>query len=1063
MRYLLSKSGLIAFVGSIATAAAIGLAGCGEESETTSDGLHTPLEAQTIELRVTLPEETTLDDVAIVAGKKLDVGDKASVEEPSDVGALIANVGNASTELGEKAHTGPVLSIAPVELSRNAVVDGDVKSSGAIVNRGADVSGALLPGVSIPTRTELIDVASVPAGGANGIVLGPGENRTLAPGAYRGLIAGFGSTLRLTAGRYFFGLLDLKPGSHLEIDDSQGPAIVYVIRRLGLAAEVVDLDPAPLALLVAYVGPHDVKVAGLFRGTLIATQAEVEVLPACADRHPARRPHPTHPRHGGRGRHGPGDPGPNHHGGGHRDEHQASTFGNSRHGRPGHHGDPGCRGEHGNCCDDAHEGAFFGKRVKVHERARIVHVSFPWDRIRVGQEVTPVLTCVAPEGTGSFAAFLGYTNTSASPIDIPVGFSNQLTPTDFVVAQPTTFQPGTHTGFFVVRFDARGLTWRLGGGSVTATSTSTPCQPLGPNEDDDDGDDPAKFPPQPDGIPPTAGSTFQESSSSGVPFAMLRQVPRNEPLQAHAEDSDDELVALIHGDRGTRAVEVVLVNSTNLTLSFGDGEGEGAITTQPPSAIGPNSYGTWETRDGQALQGTGGFTTFTSGSNLLVAVFWNNPFIGANDYSFSLAGPDAGQFTVDRVGGSGNKATVFFILRRVTDPQTNCPNGSFQWIVDNLRTMEEPLGNFDMAIGFLSTPAKRITGVKNWAATGCRISRVVGVVRQVALSTDGFFTIDVLLDEFEGVLLTSTNKAIRIEVDPTRGGIPNPATAAILAAGGPPAIGTRIIFFGDVLIDHGSFLEVHPTTPIQNAPACSTFPPGTEPLFCSTVLQNIFSVTAGSPRTLMGRVPGRACFLTRVDGFMTSPEAELSATIDATTGDWVLNATQGTLEILPGIPFPVPLGGAARCVAVTELGNEGIWTAGQPAVFLTNNDSTSDCFFTRVGGTWTNGGGAFVDTFAPITVGPDSNPPAAVGIRAGARCMGVQVSTFPQFVLNPAPSPRIFMNGINEACLFKQIRGAFNSGIVEILPDATTSLFRWTLGNAGNNQGAAAACATLAP
>jgi hypothetical protein len=660
----------------------------------------------------------------------------------------------------------------------------------------------------------------------------------------------------------------------------------------------------------------------------------------------------------------------------------------------------------------------------------------------VGQAITPILTCVATEGEG-FVAFLGYENSSEEVVEIPVGFSNEVTPHDFVIAQPTTFQPGTHEAFFIVRFDDRGLRWRLGNGEVETQPDSTACAPIGPPREPDPNEPEKLLPEVPTNPVPSSG--FVETSSNDAPLAMLRQVPRDEPMESNVQ-------ALIAEGRGNRAVEVVLVNATDRTLTFVDGEGEGAIKTQPPSVIRPGSYGTWETRDGQAFQGTGGQTTF-SATGFSVTVFWDNPFVGGNDYSVALEGDDAAAFTTNIVGGTGNLATVFFILGPVTAPTTNCAPGSMQWIIDNLRAMERPLAPIDQILGFISTPAKRITGVKNWASTGCFASRVVGEVRQLAASTDGFWTIDLLLEEFEGALLTGTNKAVRVEVDPMRG-IINPAWLAILANGGPPSIGDRIIVSGDVLIDHSSFLEVHPTSPMELAPPCNTFPPGSEPLYCSTVLQNIFTLEPGQQRVVMGRAQNRACFLTRVSGFLAAEESELAAAIDPATGDWVLTA-------VPGVGLDVH--GQARCLAARVVTDEVLWSSGQPRVEV-GGSGISDCYFTRVGGTWHNAGGAQLTVFVPVLLG-ESPGPATTGIRAGARCMADVTAALIPFILDPAPSPRVFMRPIREACFFKQIQGDFSQSpprTVGIVPDASTGSFQWVL--EGNTPGgAAAACARLDP
>jgi hypothetical protein len=40
----------------------------------------------------------------------------------------------------------------------------------------------------------------------------------------------------------------------------------------------------------------------------------------------------------------------------------------------------------------------------------------------------------------------GYQNTSGSPVRIPTGARNKVTPVPYGSPQPTTFEPGTHHG-----------------------------------------------------------------------------------------------------------------------------------------------------------------------------------------------------------------------------------------------------------------------------------------------------------------------------------------------------------------------------------------------------------------------------------------------------------------------------------------------------------------------------------------------------------------------------------------------------------------------------------------
>ena len=73
----------------------------------------------------------------------------------------------------------------------------------------------------------------------------------------------------------------------------------------------------------------------------------------------------------------------------------------------------------------------------------------PGTALAVG-EVRPVVDCVRKNPDGSFTAVLGYTNRSSSPVTVPLGSRNKVTPAASDGRQPTTFQPGTKQGAHTV-------------------------------------------------------------------------------------------------------------------------------------------------------------------------------------------------------------------------------------------------------------------------------------------------------------------------------------------------------------------------------------------------------------------------------------------------------------------------------------------------------------------------------------------------------------------------------------------------------------------------------------
>ena len=556
-------------------------AGCADEGSQPAAEVRQPLTGQSFDLALDRPGEAPLESLVVVASEDLLFSHDTSVVAIAGQTPIIANTGAVRTEVSQHSSVGSIVSVSSVRLEQGVVVEGSIKTSGTLTNKKAVVTGSITENSAIAIQHEVLEPVAVPLTASPPITVKNGEVHSFAPGGYDAIVAEKGATVKLAAGRYYVGTLDLQKGSDLQVDDAGGAILVYVVNQLSVQAVTSDSPVASPALLVSYIGEQDVEIGGVFRGTLVASKAHVHIA------------------------------------------------------RPLKHSGAG------NPHDAVHVGSFFGKQVVVQPHTNIQHASFPWEVFLVGQEVKPVLTCVLKDGDRFFAVF-GYENTSTVPVEIPVGFSNEFTPDPSLPGQPTIFQPGLHVGFFPVPIDSDSVQWRLGGGVAQATPASQPCSPLGTNDELDD-DLPEKVLPEGTFVPPPVGITFQEMSSNGFPFAQMVEVEIPGPQ------------ALIHGDRGTRAVEVVLANSTSSVLTFANGIGEGKITLQPPSAIAPGTYGTWETRDGKALQGTGGHNTFTA-PGLSVTVNWNNPFIGSNDYSYSLTGSLASQFAVDVVGGSGNKS-----------------------------------------------------------------------------------------------------------------------------------------------------------------------------------------------------------------------------------------------------------------------------------------------------------------------------------------------------------------------------------------------------------------------
>lgn len=113
---------------------------------------------------------------------------------------------------------------------------------------------------------------------------------------------------------------------------------------------------------------------------------------------------------------------------------------------------------------------------------------------------------------------------------------------------------------------------------------------------------------------------------------------------------------------------------------------------------------------------------------------------------------------------------------------------------------------FGRLLAFFTTPFK-FCGISGWEETGCEAAASGRPVRDAQHSTDGFWTIDVRLEQIRiGTVpadLTSP-RFLRVEIEPGTKAHEVCAAARVLA-------GIGIAFGGAVVVDtDGPFLEVHP-------------------------------------------------------------------------------------------------------------------------------------------------------------------------------------------------------------------------------------------------------------
>jgi LysM domain len=121
------------------------------------------------------------------------------------------------------------------------------------------------------------------------------------------------------------------------------------------------------------------------------------------------------------------------------------------------------------------------------------------------------------------------------------------------------------------------------------------------------------------------------------------------------------------------------------------------------------------------------------------------------------------------------------------------------------------LGEVDIDVAPLTTLFKCL-GIEGWLDTGCEAVGSGRPVREAQLSNDGFWTIDVALDNFQIQGKPGDHgRYIRLEVRPNR-------PAHSITDHHLFTHDDHICFGGPVLIDKGKWLEVHPIADFGNCP-----------------------------------------------------------------------------------------------------------------------------------------------------------------------------------------------------------------------------------------------------
>lgn len=219
---------------------------------------------------LTVPNPLTPIAPVLAASNGMELG-------ASDVitGAVTA-MGSAglTTQPGGVVVQGDAWSVGPVNLGDRTNLEGTLHASSVVLGNQVTVKARDSTPHIDPPSTLVWNVQYPPGTGAN-INLNSGQSQTLSPGLYGTINLNSQSTLTLSTGTYYLTGLSVNSQVTVNLNQVNGPVIIYVTGNLTLNGSFVphggtDGGTITPDLLIGYLGTNQVNLQSPFSGAIVA-------------------------------------------------------------------------------------------------------------------------------------------------------------------------------------------------------------------------------------------------------------------------------------------------------------------------------------------------------------------------------------------------------------------------------------------------------------------------------------------------------------------------------------------------------------------------------------------------------------------------------------------------------------------------------------------------------------------------------------------------------------------------------------------------------------------------
>jgi len=249
----------------VASAVACSSAHAPQDTESISVARAQALVTATITLQT--PKDVPVLSPVITAAQAVSLSASAKI-----TGTTVA-MGGAGLTAEPDSKANDIWSRGPATLKDRDVITGVVhapsvvRGSNVVISGGVDTTSPIDPPMSLSWNV------SYPGGTANNVSINSGVTQTLAPGLYGTVTVNSGGTLNLSTGTYYLTTFDVEATGKVNLDQTNGPVIIYETSNLILRGPIVAKDGSHPDLLLAHLGTNPVYVEWVFDGAIVAPNA----------------------------------------------------------------------------------------------------------------------------------------------------------------------------------------------------------------------------------------------------------------------------------------------------------------------------------------------------------------------------------------------------------------------------------------------------------------------------------------------------------------------------------------------------------------------------------------------------------------------------------------------------------------------------------------------------------------------------------------------------------------------------------------------------------------------